>query len=117
MASSESLERQTKALDAFGLVIHPDDGHAEEGSDCEVFPDSVPAFQLFMSCARHLTMVNSFGGTCWRAAPPSEVRQVMQWQGVKPSQRGELWQQYQAMEIEALRILNEREAAAARKAK
>lgn len=41
----------------------------------------------------------------------------MQWQCVKPSQRGELWQQYQVMEIEALRILNEREAAAARKAK
>ncbi|WP_170067364.1 DUF1799 domain-containing protein [Malikia spinosa] len=117
MASSESLERQTKALNAFGLVIQTDDGQAEAGSDCEVFPDNVPAFQLFMSCARHLTMVTSLGGTRWRAAPPSEVRQVMQWQGAKPGQRGELWQQYQVMEIEALRILNEREAAAARKAK
>lgn len=117
MASSESLERQAQALGAFGLVIETNDGPTEAESDCEVFPDNAPAFQLFMSCARHLTMVTSLGGTCWRAAPPSEVRQVMQWQGVKPGQRGELWQQYQVMEIEALRILNEREAAAARKAK
>lgn len=117
MASSESRERQAQALGAFGLVIETNDGAAEAESDCEVFPDNVPAFQLFMSCARHLTLVPSFGGTCWRAVPPSEVKQVMQWQGVKSSQRGELWRQYQLMEIEALRILNEREAAAARKAK
>ena len=61
-------------------------------------------------------MVSGFGGAHWRATPPGDVRQVMDWQGVKRCKQGELWKQYQLMESEALRILNEREAAAARKA-
>lgn len=102
-------------LDAFGLVIETEDVPVEAQPDCEIFPDNVPAFELFMACARHWTMVVGFGGTCWRAVPPSEVRQIMQWQGVKAGRQGALWQQYQLMEIEALKLLNQREAEAARK--
>ena len=104
----------------FGILIDYDDVAMPDPRTkkdlCEIWPEHQQAFQLFMACARHLTLVlGGMGGVMWRAAPVSSVSQVMVWQGIKRSDQGRLWQQYQLMEIEALKILNEREAAAARK--
>jgi hypothetical protein len=84
---------------------------------CELWPCHQRAFELFMRCTRqfHL-LLGGMGGAHWRAVSPGAVAQEMAWMGVLGDEQRELRTQYLVMEDEALRLLNERETEAARKA-
>lgn len=75
------------------------------------------ALELFMCCARQFRLVlGGMGGAHWRAVSPGAVAQEMAWMGVVGDEQRDLRRQYLVMEAEALRLLNERESEAARKA-
>lgn len=77
-------------------------------------PNHVPALHLFLACQSQWTLHLGMGGAHWRAAASVNVAQELHWLGIERSQRAALVQQYRHMEQEALSILNQREAQAAR---
>ncbi len=84
---------------------------------CEIWPCNQRAFELLVACVRHFKLtLGGMGGAHWGAVPPGDVAREMEWLGVSRRDQRELRRQYLVMEDEALRILNEREAEAARKA-
>ncbi len=90
----------------------------QQGDSCEVWPCNQQALELMTACIRHFKLtLGGMGGAHWSAVPPGDVAREMEWLGVGRRDQRELRQQYRVMEDEALRILNEREAEAARKAR
>lgn len=82
---------------------------------CEVWPGHVPALNLFLACMGQLQMNLGGMGAHWRAVQSVNLVQEARWQGLQGKAQAGVVQQYRVMEQEALRILNEREAQAARK--
>ena len=81
----------------------------------QVWPCNWPVLMLFNACARHWKLVlGGMGGAHWQATDPLAVQQIMRWRAVPRREQAEMWRLYAVMEQEALRILNEREAEAAR---
>jgi len=84
---------------------------------CEIWPCNRLAFELLTACVRHFKLtLGGMGGAHWGAVSSGDVAREMDWLGVSRRDQRELRRQYLSMEDEALRILNEREAEAARKA-
>lgn len=82
---------------------------------CEVWPVHVDALHLFLACMGQLQMsLGGMGGAHWRAVQAVNVGQEARWQGLHGKQQAQVVAQYRVIEGEALHILNEREAQAAR---
>ena len=93
------------------------DGAPPAPAVCEVWPEHVDALHLFQACRGQLCVVlGGMGGAHWRGAPSASVAQEARWLGIAGQRQARLAQQYRVIETEALHILNEREAQAARKA-
>ena len=83
---------------------------------CEVHPAHVDALNLFLACRGQFQLtLGGMGGASWRAALAANVAQEARWQGLHGAKQATAAAQYRVMEGEALKILNEREAQAARK--
>lgn len=82
---------------------------------CDVWPEHADALGLFMQCLDQLQISIGMGGAHWRAAPSASVLQEALWLGMGCKRQRAVVPQYRVMEREALRILNEREARAAKK--
>ena len=120
---ADDLTRQEQideALACFGLRLTNEDRQDDEPQELptlEVHPDNRSALDLFLAAMRHFNLVLSgMGGAQWLAVRPSDVRQLMDWLRVPRRDQPDLWQRYDVMEQEALRLLNERETEAARRA-
>lgn len=107
---------------AFGLVMteepDPPGGAAQAAAPvvCEVWPEHVDALNLLLACLGQLQQnLGGLGGARWRGAQAVNVAQEARWLGLTGQRQAPVVQQYRAMEAEALRILNEREAGATRK--
>lgn len=109
-----------EAMECLGIKpIAPDEDPEPEPEpppdQLEVCPGNERALMLFLACQCHWRLtLGGMGGAHWSAALPGDVRQVMDWQGIRRKEQGELWQQYVVMEQEGLAIRNQREAEAAR---
>ena len=120
MGSDEGDESE-QALRLFGLQAQPTEGvlagPVPAPLVCEVHPAHVAALELFLSCTgQWVLQLGGMGGAHWRGADASALAQMMVWQGVTGKAQNALARQYRMMEAEGLRVLNEREAQAARKA-
>ena len=83
---------------------------------CDVWPVNVLALNLFLACMGQLQLsLGGMGGANWRSVQAVNLVQEARWQGLHGKGQAEVVQQYRVIEQEALRILNEREAQAARK--
>lgn len=82
---------------------------------CEVWPAHVDALNLFLACMGQLQQHIGMGGAHWRAAQAVNVGQEARWQGLHGKRQARVVRQYRQIEQEALAVLNEREAEAARK--
>ena len=83
---------------------------------CDVWPVNAPALNLFLACMGQLQLsLGGMGGANWRAVQAVNLVQEARWQGLHGKQQAQVVAQYRVIEGEALRILNEREAQAARK--
>jgi hypothetical protein len=119
----DDVTRQEKigaALACFGLRL-ADEEHQDDGPEAppalEVHPDNRRACDLFLAAMHHFQLVlGGMGGVHWAAVRPSDVRQLMDWLRVPRRDQPDLWRRYGVMEQEALRLLNERAAEAARAA-
>lgn len=108
------------ALACFGLRMDDEDrwGNKPTGlPTLDVHPDNRRACDLFLAAMRHFQLVlGGMGGAQWLAVRPSDVRQLMDWLQVSRRDQPDLWRRYDVMEQEALRLLNEQTAEAARRA-
>ena len=87
-----------------------------ELSVLDVHPDNRRAYDLFLAAMPHFKLVLGFmGGARWLSVQPCDLRQLMDWLGVRRRDQQDLWWRYTTMEREALRILNERQEEAQRK--
>ena len=82
---------------------------------CDVWPVNAPALNLFLACKGQLQLSLGGMGANWRAVQAVNLVQEARWQGLHGKQQAQVVAQYRVIEGEALRILNEREAQAARK--
>ena len=103
-----------EALRCFGLQAQEPEP-AQEPDRCDVWPAHVDALNLFLACQEQWKLGIGMGGVIWRAAPSASVAQEARWLGLHGKRQATVAQQYRVIECEALRILNEREAQAARK--
>lgn len=83
---------------------------------CEVHPRHVDALNLFLVCWGQLQLsIGGMGGANWRGAQSVNVAQELRWLGIHGKKQVQVQQQYRVIEKEAVRLLNEREAQAAKK--
>lgn len=81
-----------------------------------MWPAHLDALGLFQACLGQLSLsLGAMGGAHWRPAPSGSVAQEARWLGIAGNRQAPVVRQYRVIEHEALRILNAREAEAARK--
>jgi hypothetical protein len=81
-----------------------------------VWPEHVDALHLFLACMGQLQQqLGGMGGARWRAAQAVNVAQELSWMGIGGKRQTPVIGQYRQIELEALRLLNDREIEAAKK--
>ena len=100
----------------FGLELEEKSKPIELPEVCEVWPEHVDALNLFLVCIGQLQMsIGGMGGAHWRSVQAVNLGQESRWLGIHGKRQAVVVRQYRAIEQEALRLLNEREAEAARR--
>ena len=75
------------------------------------------ALNLFLACRGQLQLsIGGMGGANWRPAQAVNVQQELRWLGIGGKKQVRVVQQYRVIEQEAVSLLNQREAEAAKKA-
>lgn len=81
---------------------------------CEVWPQHVDALHLFQACMGQMQLnLGGMGAANWRAAQSLNVAQEARWLDFHGKRQAVVVRDYRVIEQEALRLLNDREAAAA----
>jgi hypothetical protein len=105
-----------EALRCFGLQRDDDVATSQAPEVCDVWPEHMQALELFLSCIGQFGIsLGGMGGAHWSALQATTLAQEARWQGLQGRQQASVVRQYRTIEKEALRILNDREAQAARK--
>ena len=81
-----------------------------------MWPEHLDALHLFLACMGQLQQqLGGMGGVRWRAAQAVNVAQELSWMGIGGNRQAPVVRQYRQIELEALRLLNDRETEAAKK--
>lgn len=82
---------------------------AEHDPDvCEVLPENWEALLLYLRCKQQFKLSLGMAGGFWSACEACNVRQELDWMGIKPKQQAEVVDRYRVIEAEALRLMNQK---------
>lgn len=86
------------------------DGGDGDGVTYELWPESGPAWHVFLACATQWRLVVGFAGAMYQGLDYASVRVVMDCHGIRKKHARRVLDQVRTAEHEALKYLNEKSA-------
>lgn len=87
-------------------VEQPEQAAEPDEDVCEVLPENWDALLLYLRCKQQFKLNLGMAGGCWSACEAGNVRQELDWMGIKPKQQADVVERYRVIEAEALRLMN-----------